>query len=78
MFEERQEALINSVLENDREKTHEIIDNMYPIDIAIIIEEFDDEILMKFYEQIENELMAEILEQASEELQVRIIKLFEF
>lgn len=50
MFEERQEALINSVLENDKEKIHEIIDNMYPIDIAIIIEEFDDESLLKFYE----------------------------
>lgn len=78
MFEERQEALINYLLENDKEKIHEIIDNMYPIDIAIILEEFDDESLLKFYEQIDNELMAEIVEQASEELQVRIIKLFDF
>lgn len=78
MLEERQEELINSVLEDDKEKVYEIIDNMYPIDIAIIIEEFDDESLMKFNEHIDNELMAEIIEQASEELQVRIIKLFEF
>lgn len=78
MIEERQKALINSVLESDKEKIYEIIDNMYPIDIAIIIEEFDDESLLKFYEQIDNELMAEIVEQASEELQVRIIKLFDF
>ena len=78
MIEERQKSLINSVLENDKEKIYEIIDNMYPIDIAIIIEEFDDESLLKFYEQIDNELMAEIVEQASEELQVRIIKLFDF
>lgn len=78
MFKERQKALINSVLENDKEKIYEIIDNMYPIDIAIIIEELDDESLLKFYEQIDNELMAEIVEQASEELQVRIIKLFDF
>lgn len=77
-MEERQEELINSVLEDDKEKIYEIIDNMYPIDIAIIIEEFDDESLMKFNEHIDNELMAEIIEQASEELQVRIIKLFEF
>lgn len=78
MIGERQKALINSVLENDKEKIYEIIDNMYPIDIAILIEEFDDESLVKFYEQIDNELMAEIVEQASEELQVRIIKLFDF
>ncbi len=78
MIEERQKSLINSVLENDKEKIYEIIDNMYPIDIAILIEEFDDESLLKFYEQIDNELMAEIVEQASEELQVRFIKLFDF
>jgi len=78
VFEERKEVLINSVLENDKEKIHEIIDNMYPIDIAIIIEEFDDDTLLKFYEHIDDELMAEIVEQASEELQVRIIKLFDF
>lgn len=78
MLEERQEALINSVIENDKDKIYKIIGNMYAIDIAIILQEFHDELLLKFYGLIDNELMAEILEQASEELQVRIIKLFNF
>lgn len=78
MFEEKQEALINSLQENNKYKIHEIIDNMYPIDIAIVLEELDDESLLKFYELIDNELMAKIVEQSNEDLQVRIIKLFDF
>ncbi|WP_129598102.1 magnesium transporter [Anaerophilus nitritogenes] len=78
MFEEIQEELINSVLKNDKEKTYEIIDNQYPVDLAIILEEFDDKSLLKFYGLIDNELMAEIIEQASEKLQIRLIKLFDF
>ncbi|WP_411167502.1 magnesium transporter [Clostridium sp. MB05] len=75
---ETQEELIDSLIENNKDKLYEIIDNMYPIDIAIILEEFDDENLLKFYDLIDNELMAEIMEQSSEELQIRIIKLFDF
>lgn len=76
--EETQEELTDSLIENNKYKLYEIIDNMYPIDIAIILEEFDDENLLKFYDLIDNELMAEIMEQSSEELQIRIIKLFDF
>jgi len=78
MFEEKQKKLISSLQENNKDKIHEIIDNMYPIDIAIVLEELNDESLLKFYGLIDNELMAEILEQADEELQVRIIKLFDY
>ncbi|MGB4438923.1 MAG: magnesium transporter [Sedimentibacter sp.] len=78
MFEEKQKKLINSLQENNKDKIHEIINNMYPIDIAIVLEELNDESLLKFYKLIDNELMAEILEQADEELQVRIIKLFDY
>lgn len=76
--EETQEELTDSLIENNKDKLYEIIDNMYPIDIAIILEDFDDENLLKFYGLIDNELMAEIMEQSSEELQVRLTKLFEF
>ncbi|AOT70649.1 magnesium transporter [Geosporobacter ferrireducens] len=78
MFEEKQETLIDGVKENDRDKIYGMIDNMYPIDIAIILEEFDDKSLLKFFSLIDDALMAEIIEQASEELQVRMIKLFDF
>lgn len=78
MFEEKQEMLIDRVREEDKDKIYEMIDNMYPIDIAIILEEFDDKSLLKFFSLIDDAFMAEIIEQASEELQVRMIKLFDF
>lgn len=78
MFQEKQSELISSLLQNDKNKIYEIIDHMYPIDIALVLEDFSDESLLKFYELIHNELMAEIIEQSSHQLQVRIIKLFDF
>lgn len=78
MFQEKQDALINSLLQNDKNKIYETINHMYPIDIALVLEDFDDESLLKFYGLIHNELMAEIMEQSSYQLQVRIIKLVNF
>ncbi|WP_097028160.1 magnesium transporter [Clostridium peptidivorans] len=78
MFQEKQDALINSLLENNKDKIYETINHMYPIDIALVLEDFDDESLFKFYGLIHNELMAEIMEQSSYQLQVRIIKLVNF
>jgi magnesium transporter len=62
----------------NKDKILQVIDEMYPIDIAIILEELNDEGLIKFYALVDNEFMAEIIEQASDELQIRIIKLFDF
>ncbi|KGK81944.1 magnesium transporter [Clostridium sp. HMP27] len=78
MFQEKQSELINSLLQNDKNKIYEIIDNMYPIDIALLLEDFSDESLLRFYELMHNELMAQIIEQSSHQLQVRIIKLLDF
>jgi magnesium transporter len=67
------------LLEKNKEKVLEIIDDMYPIDIALALQEYDDdEILLAFYHIADNELMAEILEQADEELQTRLINLLDF
>ncbi|MBM7871493.1 magnesium transporter [Clostridium pascui] len=77
MFQEKQSELINSLLQNDKNKIYEIIDHMYPIDIALVLEDFSDESLLKFYKLVHNEFMAQIIEQSSHELQVRIIKLFD-
>ncbi|MBR0597887.1 magnesium transporter [Sinanaerobacter chloroacetimidivorans] len=78
MFKGRREALLNSLLENNKDRIYEIINNMYPIDIAIILEEFDNETLLKFYRLTDDELMSQIVEQANEDLQIRIIKLLDF
>ncbi|WP_053956406.1 magnesium transporter [Inediibacterium massiliense] len=78
MFDEVQKELIYSLLENDKEKIYEIMNDRYPVDMAIILEKLSDTSLLKFYKLVDNQRMAEILEQASEKLQVRMIKLFDF
>lgn len=74
MFQEEQHELIKTFKEGEIDKIFEIIKNLYPIDIAIILEEFDDDDLIKFYGILDNELMAEIIEQADGKLQKRILK----
>lgn len=70
--------LLEHIHHGDKEKLNEVIDNMYPIDIAIALENYEDEEILKFYELVNNELMAAIIEQADEDLQIRIINLFSY
>lgn len=78
MFEDRIEALRKYLLEDDKEQILEFINHMYPIDIAAVLEEFEEECILKFYHLIGNEIMAEIIEQASDKLQIRILSLFDY
>ncbi|MFI3116107.1 MAG: magnesium transporter [Clostridia bacterium] len=55
----------------------EIIDSIYAIDIAIALDNFEDEQLLRFYKIIDDEHMAKILEQANERLQRRIVEIFQ-
>lgn len=66
------------LLENNKNKLNELISDMHSIDIALILEELEDDSLLSFYRLVDTSLMAEVLEQSSEELQVRILKLLEF
>lgn len=67
----------NALLEMNKSKLSQMLEDMYPIDISIILEDFIDEELVKFYALTNSELMARIIEQAGEELQTRIIKLID-
>lgn len=67
----------NALLEMNKNKLSLMLEEIYPIDIAIILEGFEDEELIKFYALTNNELMASIIEQAGEELQTRIITLLD-
>ena len=69
--------IISGLSEMNKAKLHKAIDEMYPIDIAISLEELDDDSLVKFYALVDNEIMAKIIEQASEELQTRVVELFD-
>jgi magnesium transporter len=76
--EELEKAKINlkSMLLNSREKElNEVIESVYAIDIAIEMEDFSDDELLRFYGRIDDEHMAAILEQMNENLQQRFVGL---
>lgn len=54
----------------------EVVDSVYAIDIALVMEEFSDNEIVDFYAKIDNQHMALILEQSSEKLQRRIVNIF--
>ena len=66
--------LLNSSLE----ELNDVIESVYAIDIAIALEDFEDEDLLAFYNKIDHEHMAQILEQADEEVQTRLVSLIDF
>ncbi len=64
------------MLECDLEHLKEVLDSVYSIDLALIIEEFDDEEILEFCNKINSdEYMALILEQSTQRLQRRIVDL---
>lgn len=72
------EQILTLLEENNKQELLELIKSTYPIDIAIILEDFDDEILLKFYHLVDDKIMAQILEQGNVELQVRFINLIDY
>ncbi len=67
--------LLDIIKNNNKQAFDDTIEHMFPIDISILLEKFEDEDISKFYQFSGNELMAKILEQAEEELQIRIINI---
>lgn len=65
------ELLFNSTTDT----LNEVIESVYAIDIALSMEDFNDEEIIEFYQKINDEHMAQILEQASDNLQYRIVNL---
>ena len=53
----------------------ELIEDIYPIDIALIIEKFSDEEILDMFSIIDNEYMSKILEESDEEYQKRIVNI---
>jgi len=51
----------SGLLEMNKSKICHILEDLYPVDIAILLEEFVDEDLVKFHALINNELMAKII-----------------
>lgn len=73
---ETKELFEKSLLEEDKDAMYEILDEMYPIDIAIGLEEVDDDLLLEFCTLIDKDRLAEIIEQSEITLQKRILNNF--
>lgn len=69
------EYLKNIIFSADIEKIKELIDSVYAIDIANIIEDCTSDEIVLFHQKVGNVYMAKILEQSTEYLQVTIVDL---
>lgn len=75
---EKIEILTDILEKNDKNAINKFLDDMHAIDVAIILEELEDDDLLRFHQLVTNEHLAEIIEQADEELQVRFLELLDF
>lgn len=78
MFEHNIDEFVTAIDNKDTGCLYEIIDSSHPIDIAIYLEELDDEKLLTFFNLVNHKQMAEIFEQAEEDLQIRVIELLDY
>lgn len=69
------EVLVEILLKSEKNELEEFTSDMHPVDVAIMLDELDDENLLRFYKLADIEPMAEFLEQAEEEFQIRFLKL---
>lgn len=77
-LEEADVSLTDKLLKSNRDDLNEVIESAYAIDIAIALEDFSDDDLLKFYGKIDDEHMAQILEQMDEDLQQRFVALLPY
>ncbi len=73
---ETKDLFINSLIDKDKGLLYEILDELYPIDIAIILEGIDNDLLLVFCQMIDKEGLAEVMEQSEITLQKRILEHF--
>jgi len=84
---ELEELLLGFIESKDEEKLMQLLADNHPIDIALAIENFDDNLLSEFIHMVDDEYMSYIFQEASENLQIifmdiiepsRIVRLFSF
>lgn len=82
-----EEVLEKAIDEENSDRLSEIIDHVYPIDLAIAIEDYENEDISYIIDNTDDETLASIIEQADEELTQnmvdlidleRLIKIFEY
>ncbi|NLJ89713.1 MAG: magnesium transporter [Clostridiales bacterium] len=73
---ETKDLFIKSLLEKDKKLLYEILDEIYPIDIAIILEEIEEDLLLVFCQMMDKKRLAEVIEQSELTLQKSILEHF--
>lgn len=73
-FEDEDFDLTQILLTTDKQELIDVIDSVYAIDVAIAMEDFEDEDILSFYKKVSDLHMAQVIEQADEDLQKRIVE----
>ncbi|MCH3914664.1 MAG: magnesium transporter [Acidaminococcaceae bacterium] len=71
------EELLQALKNKDEVKIKDLAEQAHPIDLAIAMEDFEDEDISYFASLLSDELLAEIIEQADEDLQNHIMKIMQ-
>lgn len=74
---ELKESLEKAIKDDNTQMLSEIIDQVYPIDIALALEDFKSEDLIFVIENTNDEDLASIIKQADDDLSKNIVKLIE-
>lgn len=74
---ELKESLEKAIKDDNPQMLSEIIDQVYPIDIALALEDFKSEDLIFVIENTNDEDLASIIKQADDDLSKNIVKLIE-
>lgn len=77
MYEKQKGLILEAIKNKDAKRIDEILDDMYPIDIAIMLEDFEEFDILNLFLYIDNEKIASIIEQCTEELQAEIINMLD-
>ena len=76
-LEEADVDLTDVLLTSEDEELKDVIDSDYAIDVAIALEDFEDDELMTFYNRLDKESTAQLLEQMDEDLQQRFVSMLD-
>lgn len=70
--------LIDLVENNNKDDLDKLFNRTYWVDIATVLERFEDQEILQFYKLARSENMAEVLAKSSRKLQLRILKLLDY
>jgi len=67
--------LVRAITDKDDTKLSDLLDKEYPIDLAIAMEDLDQQQILEVYERLDDEKLAELIEQTDEDYQADMVNL---